>query len=448
MERIVVVGGGLAGCEAAWAAANRGIPVTLYEMRPVRFTPAHRTELLAELVCSNSFKSVSITNAHGLLKEEMRRLGSLVIACAEASAVPAGEALAVDSLRFSELVTRRIQEHPLIQVERREVTDIPDATACIIATGPLTSDALSHRLAELTGAEHLFFYDAIAPSVDADTIDRSKVFAASRYGKGEAAYLNCPLTESEYKAFREALLQAERVQPKDFEPMHLFEGCLPIEELAARSEMSMAYGPLKPVGLIDPRTGRRPFAVVQLRQENAEATIYGLVGFQTRLKYPEQKRVFRMIPGLEHAEFVRYGQMHRNTYLNSPKILGDDLRVRPELLPDSFRGKAVFLAGQIVGVEGYSESAAMGIVAGINAVRFIRGQQPARFPPETMIGALLQYVSGKAHPTVYPDGRFQPMNSNFGLLPAVEQVRRKQERHLAMARRALSAIDAVIASLD
>ncbi|MGC8833252.1 MAG: methylenetetrahydrofolate--tRNA-(uracil(54)-C(5))-methyltransferase (FADH(2)-oxidizing) TrmFO [Armatimonadota bacterium] len=448
MESIVVVGGGLAGCEAAWAAANRGIPVTLYEMRPIRFTPAHRTELLAELVCSNSFKSKSIANAHGLLKEEMRRLGSLIIACAEASAVPAGEALAVDSVRFAELVTRRIQEHPLIRVERREVTDIPNASACIIATGPLTSEALSLRLAELTGTEHLFFYDAIAPSVDADTIDRSKVFAASRYGRGEAAYLNCPLTESEYKAFREALLRAERVQPKDFEPMHLFEGCLPIEELAARSEMSMAYGPMKPVGLVDPRTGRRPFAVVQLRQENAEATVYGLVGFQTRLKYPEQKRVFRMIPGLERAEFVRYGQMHRNTYLDSPKILGDDLRVRPELLPNSFRGKAVFLAGQIVGVEGYSESAAMGIVAGINAVRFIKGQQPVHFPPETMIGALLQYVSGKAHPTVYPDGRFQPMNSNFGLLPTIAQIRRKQERHLAMVQRALSAIEAVAALLD
>lgn len=447
MCRVVVVGGGLAGCEAAWAAAQRGAEVTLFEMRPAKMTPAHRTGLLAELVCSNSLKSTSLSNAHGLLKAEMRRLGSLILACAEATAVPAGDALAVDVWRFAELVTRYVEAHPRISVVREEAVSLPDAPAAVIATGPLTSDALSAELARLAGDEHLYFYDAIAPTVDAETIDRTRVFAGSRYRKGDAAYLNCPMTEQEYHAFREELLAAERVDPKDFEPGHLFEGCLPIEELAERGPMSMAFGPMRPVGLVDPRTGRRPFAVVQLRQENAEATAYGMVGFQTRLKYPEQKRVFRMIPGLENAEFLRYGQMHRNTYVNSPRLLLPSLRLRPGIggVPAE---RAVFLAGQIVGVEGYVESAAAGIAAGINAVRVLKGL-PAFVPPaETMIGALLRYVAGQAHPTLYPEGRFQPMNSNFGLLPALAVRMSKRERYAQMARRALDALDAYLLSID
>jgi len=436
MEGVAIVGGGLAGSEAAWAAANMGVPVALIEMRPTKMTPAHRTGLLAELVCSNSLKSRLLTSAHGLLKEEMRRLGSLVVPCAEEAAVPAGEALAVDVTRFASAVTAKLEAHPLVSIVREEATDIPDAPAAVIATGPLTSDALSARLAALAGQQHLYFYDAIAPSVLAETIDRPKVFAASRYGKGDAAYLNCPMTEGEYSAFREALLSAERVEPRDFEPLHLFEGCLPIEELAARGPLAMAYGPLKPVGLVDPRTGRRPFAAVQLRQEDAEATVFGLVGFQTRLKYPEQKRVFRMIPGLEQAVFSRYGQMHRNTYLNSPQVLNECLQVK------EYRHGALFLAGQIVGVEGYTESAATGIIAGINAARAIRGQMPVAPPPQTMIGALLQYVAGQADPTRYPSGSFQPMNSNFGLLPPVTGRMKKEERHARAVQRALAAIDA------
>jgi len=446
MDRVVVVGGGLAGCEAAWAAAERGAQVVLIEMRPTKMTPAHRTGLLAELVCSNSLKSTALSNAHGLLKAEMRRLGSLILACAEAAAVPAGEALAVDVRRFAEQVTRRVEGHPQITVLREEACSLPDAPAVVIATGPLTSDIFSAELARLAGEEHLYFYDAIAPTVDAETIDRSRVFPGSRYSKGDAAYLNCPLTEREYHAFREELLKAQRVDPRDFEPSRLFEGCLPIEELAARSPMSMAYGPMKPVGLVDPRTGRRPFAVVQLRQENAEATAYGLVGFQTRLRYPEQKRVFRMIPGLENAEFLRYGQMHRNTYVNSPRLLLPSLQIRPDIGRVA-AGRVVFLAGQIVGVEGYAESAAAGIVAGINAVRALRGLPPFVPPPETMVGALLRYVAGEAHPTVYPGGRFQPMNSNFGLLPPLEARMGRRERCAAMARRALEALDAYLLSV-
>ncbi|MGQ9523620.1 MAG: methylenetetrahydrofolate--tRNA-(uracil(54)-C(5))-methyltransferase (FADH(2)-oxidizing) TrmFO [Armatimonadota bacterium] len=444
MCRVVVVGGGLAGCEAAWAAANRGAEVTLFEMRPTKMTPAHRTDLLAELVCSNSLKSTALTSAHGLLKAEMRRLGSLVLACAVETAVPAGEALAVDVVRFAGLVTKCIEGHPRITVVREEAVALPEAPAVVVATGPLTSDALSAELARLAGEEHLYFFDAIAPTVDGETIDRSRVFAGSRYSKGDPGYLNCPLTEQEYHAFREQLLKAERVNPRDFEPSHLFEGCLPIEELAARSPMSMAFGPMKPVGLVDPRTGRRPFAVVQLRQENAEATAYGLVGFQTRLKYAEQKRVFRMIPGLEHAEFLRYGQMHRNTYVNSPRLLLPSLEVRPEVL-DVGRKGSVLLSGQIVGVEGYAESAATGIIAGINAVRALKGQAPFLPPPETMIGALLHYVAGQAHPTLYPGKRFQPMNSNFGLLPPLGVRMGKRERYLAMSQRALQALDAYLA---
>lgn len=437
MEPVVVVGGGLAGSEAAWAAANAGAQVILYEMRPRCMTPAHRTGLFAELVCSNSFKSLLLTSAHGLLKEEMRAYGSLILECAREAAVPAGEALAVDVPVFAASVTRRIEAHPRIRVIREEVRSIPDAPAVVIATGPLTSEPLSRELAALAGSDHLYFYDALSASVEADSIDRHRVFAASRWDKGEADYLNCPMTETVYRAFRDELLTAEKVAMKDFEPMNLFEGCLPIEEMAARGELTMAFGPLKPVGLSDPRDGTRPFAVVQLRQENTEASVYGLVGFQTRLKFPEQKRVFSLIPGLEHATFVRYGQMHRNTYVDSPSLLGPDLRVKR----DGTRG-ALFLAGQIVGVEGYTESAASGIIAGRNAAGAARGEAAQVPPAETMIGALLRYVAGQLDPTFYPGGRFQPMNSTFGLLPPVAVRGGKKQRQAEKARRALAALEA------
>ncbi len=437
--RVTIVGGGLAGSEAAWQAAERGADVRLYEMRPHRGTPAHRTDYLAELVCSTSFKGKSPTTAHGLLKEEMRRLGSVLLPIADETAVPAGEALAVDVERFAARVTEVLSSHPHITVVREEVTDffmLSGASAVVIATGPLTSEALSARLAALTGDENLYFYDAIAPTLDADSLDRSILFAQSRYDKGDGVYLNCPLNREEYEAFREALLAAELAPMKAFEPINLFEGCLPIEELAARGELTMAYGPMKPVGLTDPRTGEQPFAVAQLRQENQEGSRFGLVGFQTRLKYPEQKRVFSMLPGLSSAEFVRYGQMHRNTYLDSPRLLEPSLRVKLERWPPD-SPFALFIAGQLCGVEGYMESAAAGIVAGAHAARHAMMLKDAVPPADTMIGALLQYVAGTAHETAYPGGRFQPMNSNFGLLPPVEgKKRKKADRILAKVERA------------
>ncbi|HEY3282180.1 MAG TPA: methylenetetrahydrofolate--tRNA-(uracil(54)-C(5))-methyltransferase (FADH(2)-oxidizing) TrmFO [Armatimonadota bacterium] len=442
MSEVVVVGGGLAGSEAAWQAAEAGADVTLYEMRPVRSTPAHQTGFLAELVCSNSFKGKSLTSAHGLLKAEMRRLGSVLLPCADETAVPAGEALAVDVPRFAELVTRKLESHPRVTVRREEVTELPRGT-CVIATGPLTSDALSARIAELAGGDHLYFYDAIAPSVAAESIDREVAFLESRWGKGEAAYLNCPMDEAEYTAFREALLGAELVAMKDFEPMHLFEGCLPIEELARRGELTMAYGPLKPVGLTDPRTGRRPFAVVQLRQENVEGSVFSLVGFQTRLRYPEQKRVFRLIPGLEGAEIARYGQMHRNTYLDSPRLLEPTLRLKSEHAPG--RDSPLFFAGQMVGVEGYLESAAMGLLAGRNAAGVSQGQEPLTLPEETMMGGLARYVCGLSSQELYPKGKFPPMNSNFGLLPPLESRTHKKDRPALQIERALQALDGMIA---
>ena len=439
-KTLVVVGGGLAGTEAAWAAAERGIEVLLYEMRPVKSTPAHKTGDLAELVCSNSFKGKSPTTAHGLLKQEMRRLGSLLLPIADASAVPAGEALAVDVPVFAAEVTRRVSGHPRIRVVREEAPAIPQGAVVVVATGPLTSESLSADLARLSGNDHLYFYDAISPTLDAETIDRSICFAQSRYDKGEGVYLNCPMSAEEYRAFIKTLLEAELAPMKDFEPMHLFEGCLPIEELAARGEETPAHGPMKPVGLIDPRTGRQSHAVVQLRQENQEGSRFGLVGFQTRLKYSEQKRVFRMIPGLQSAEFARYGQMHRNTYLNSPRLLDASLRVRQEKWP----GAALFVAGQLCGVEGYMESAAVGMVAGVNAARVLHGLQPAVPPAETMVGSLLRYVSGEAHPTAYPNGRFQPMNSNFGLMTPIEGKLKKADRIAAKVERARTAMAAFL----
>lgn len=423
---VTVVGAGLAGSEAAWQIARQGVRVRLYEMRPRKQTPAHHTDKFAELVCSNSLRANELTNAVGILKEEMRQLDSVIIRSADACAVPAGSALAVDRDAFAQRVTDAITGHPLIEVIREEVTEIPDGIV-VIATGPLTSPALSEKLRELTGEEYLYFYDAAAPIVERDSIDFSKVFFASRYGKGEAAYINCPMTKEEFDRFYEALVTAETVPLKEFEKAIYFEGCMPIEVMAKRGKDTIRFGPMKPVGLVDPRTGTEPYAVVQLRQDNAAGTLYNIVGFQTHLKWGEQKRIIRMIPGLENAEIVRYGVMHRNTYLNSPKLL------RPTY---QFKGRDnLFFAGQITGVEGYVESAASGLIAGINAGRLARGLKPVVFPPETAMGSMARYIT-EADPR-----NFQPMNANFGLFPPLAQkVRDKRARNLAHAERALAAI--------
>ena len=440
-DRLVVVGGGLAGCEAAWQAAQCGVPVILYEMRPARPSPAHATDRLAELVCSNSFGARATDRALGLLKEDLRRLGSLIIAVAEASALPAGGALAVDRDRFAAAVTAAIESHPLIELRREEVIALPAGPA-IIASGPLTSDALAEALTQITGAEHLHFFDAMAPIVAVETVNTAIAFRASRYGRGEQAdgdYLNCPLTEAEYDRFREALLAAETAPVRDFEreDRRFFEACLPIEVLAARGRGALLYGPLRPVGLIDPRTGRRPFAVVQLRQDNQAATLYNLVGFQTNLRWPEQARVLRLIPGLERAEFVRFGQMHRNTFVNSPRLLDASLRLRAA---DDRRRAPLWLAGQITGTEGYVGSTLSGLVAGLNAVCHLRGLPPLALPPTTLSGALLRYIVSA------DSGEFQPMKANFGLLPPLETpVRHKRERYQAYARRALADLEPVVA---
>lgn len=428
---IRVIGGGLAGVEAAWQIASAGLDVHLYEMRPNKETPVHQTGMLAELVCSNSLKSNLLTNGAGILKEEMRLLGSVTMECAAEHRVPAGEALAVDRERFAECVTDRLSSMPNVTLIREEVTEIPTDGITIIASGPLTSDALAKNIAELTGSDYLYFYDAVAPTITVDSIDFDKVYRASRYGKGEAAYINCPFNEAEYNAFWEALVSAERAPVAEFESMKFFEGCMPVEELASRGQKTLSFGPMKPVGLDDPKTGRWPHAVLQLRQENAEGTLWGLVGFQTRLKWGEQQRVFRMIPGLENAEFVRYGVMHRNTYIESPKLLLPTLQMREH--PN------IFFAGQITGVEGYVESAAMGILAGINATRLVKGEELLIPPKETMIGALADYISSPE------TEKFQPMNSNFGILPKIEpKIRDKKERYKAMSDRALEALKKTI----
>ncbi len=439
---LVIIGGGLAGSDAAWQAALEGVRVALFEMRPVRPTPAHHTDRLAELVCSNSFKSNQPGTAAWMLKEEMRRLGSLVIQAADEHAVPSGGALSVDRDAFSEAVTRALDEHALVTLVREEVTELPEGVPVIVATGPLTSDALVSKIAALTGERELYFYDAASPIIEAESINHEVVFEASRYGKGDGGYLNCPLNEAEYHSLREEILGAQLVPLKDFEPVKLFEGCLPVEELARRGELTLAYGPLKPVGLTDPRTGRRPFAVVQLRQENRAATLYSMVGFQTRLNWNEQRRVFRMIPGLENAEFVRLGVMHRNTYLHSPELLEPTMALREAVRERADRAAPVYFAGQITGVEGYGESAASGMLAGINAARALRGCSPLVLPPETMIGALAEYV---AHG---PAQNFQPMNSNLGLLPPfAERIRPKDRRHQMLVERGLAAMDLIVADL-
>lgn len=422
---VSVIGAGLAGCEAAWQIAQRGIPVTLYEMKPVRYSPAHHYEGFAELVCSNSLKASRISSASGLLKEEMRRLGSLVIRCAEETAVPAGGALAVDRYRFSDLMTGAIKEHPLITVCHQEVTHIPQGPV-VIASGPLTSDGLSQAIQTLLGEAYLSFFDAASPIVSFESVDMDKAFFAARYGKGEDDYINCPMDKEEYERFHQALIQAESVELKGFEEegFRVYEGCMPVEVLAKRGSDSIRFGPLKPVGLRDPRTGHRPWAVVQLRAENSEKTLYNLVGFQTNLRFPEQKRVFSLIPGLENAEFVRYGVMHRNTFLNSPKLLEGTYRLRKD--------PRIYFAGQMTGVEGYIESAASGILAGINMAMDLQNKSPLILPRDTMMGALSWHISDSTATD------FQPMGSNMGLLPACEQrIKDKNERYLTVANRAL-----------
>lgn len=421
-----VIGAGLAGSEAAWQIAKQGVQVHLYEMRPVKQTPAHHTEQFAELVCSNSLRANQLTNAVGVLKEEMRKLDSVIIRAADECAVPAGGALAVDRHEFAANVTKYVQEHPNIIVHREEVTAIPEGLT-IIATGPLTSDALSAQLKELTGEEYLYFYDAAAPIIEKESINMDKVFLASRYDKGEAAYLNCPMNEEEFEAFSEALLTAESVPLKEFEKEIFFEGCMPIEVMIKRGKQTVLFGPMKPVGLVDPRTGKQPFAAVQLRQDNAAGTLYNIVGFQTHLKWGDQKKVIQMIPGLEQAEIVRYGVMHRNTFINSPRLLKATYQ---------YQGRdTLFFAGQMTGVEGYVESAASGLVAGMNAGRAARGLDPITFPPETAIGSLSHYI------TSTNASNFQPMNVNFGLLaPLGKRIKNKQERNLALAERALTTI--------
>ena len=426
--KVAVIGAGLAGSEAAWQLARRAIPVDLFEMRPQRMTEAHRTGDCAELVCSNSFKSTAEQNAHGLLKAELALQGSLALQCARESAVPAGQALAVDRDLFSRAVTGRITAHPLIRLAREEALALDPLLAryalVIVATGPLTSDALSGELAARFGAGHLAFYDAISPVVMADSIDRGVAFAASRYGKGEADYLNCPLSEAEYRAFVEAIAQAEKVPLHAFESLRPFEGCLPIEVMVERGPLTLAFGPMKPVGLTDPRTGKRPFAVVQLRQENRRATMYSLVGFQTKMTWPEQRRIFRTIPGLEQAEFARLGSLHRNTFIESPRLLDADLGWRED--------PRLIFAGQITGVEGYMESTAMGLYAGKRAAFRVMGRRVARPSPETMTGALVRYV------TETPLAGFQPMNASFGLLDPAPPHLNKGERKAFLARRALA----------
>lgn len=425
MNRVVtVVGGGLAGSEAAWQIARQGGKARLYEMRPGRNTPAHRTDRLAEIVCSNSLKSDQPYNASWLLKEELRRLGSILIQVADSVRVPAGGALAVDRERFSARVTEVISGEPNIEIVREEVAGIPKEGIVIVASGPLTSPPLSESIRAFCGAEHLYFYDAISPIVDAETIDRAKVYRASRYGKASGDYLNCPMDPDQYDAFYRALAAAESVAIHEFEEARYFESCLPIEELARRGRDTLRFGPMRPVGLDDPASGRMPYAVVQLRQEDLMQSSYNIVGFQNHLKFPDQKRIFRMIPGLENAEFLRLGQIHRNTYINAPQTLLPTMAARSD--------HRVFFAGQLAGTEGYIENVASGLVAGINAVRRLRGEEPLVMPAETAIGALCRYVST-------PQKHFAPMNINFGLLPPIDAPRRtgKTERQRLLCERAL-----------
>ncbi|NMB30834.1 MAG: methylenetetrahydrofolate--tRNA-(uracil(54)-C(5))-methyltransferase (FADH(2)-oxidizing) TrmFO [Clostridiales bacterium] len=426
-----VIGAGLAGCEAAWILAESGLDVDLYEMKPIKFSPAHSYNGYAELVCSNSLKAARISSAAGLLKEEMRMLGSLLLTCADKCTVPAGGALAVDREVFSDLVTQRIKAHPRINIITQEVNKIPKSNT-IVATGPLTSDSLAHEIKKLCG-NMLSFFDAAAPIVSYDSLNFDKIFLASRYGKGDADYINCPMDKDEYQEFYEELINGELAPLKEFEKENfkVYEGCMPIESLAKRGVDSIRFGPLKPVGLTDPNTGKRPYAVVQLRRENDEGTLYNMVGFQTNLKFGEQKRIFSLIPGLEDAEYMRYGVMHRNTFINSPSLLNEDFSLREH--------DNIYFAGQISGVEGYMESAASGIVAGLSLARRLSKKPPITYPQTTMIGALTRYISS------YKGGDFQPMGSNMGIIPALdEHIRDKQVKYQKLADRALADLREVL----
>ncbi len=424
-----IIGGGLAGCEAAWQAAQRGIKVALYEMKPTTFSPAHTNENLCELVCSNSLKGNGLDNACGLLKEEMRRMDSLVISCADETKVPAGGALAVDRDRFAALVTERIKEHPNIRIVNETVEDIDTNKYTIVATGPLTHGRLTESIAKLTGQDSLFFFDAAAPVVTRESINEEKTYLAARYNKGTADYINCPMEKDEYEAFYNALITAERAPlHENVENVKVFEGCMPVEIMAQRGEETLCFGPLKPKGLPNPKTGREPYAVLQLRRDNTEGTLYNLVGFQTNLKFGEQKRVFSMIPGLENAEFVRYGVMHRNTYINSPLVLNSDYSL--------IKYPKVFFAGQITGVEGYVESASSGMIAGINAAKKILGKESVVFPASTSSGALIKYITDRENK------KFQPMNANFGIIEWERvKIKNKKERYEYISSLALSALE-------
>lgn len=423
-DYINIIGGGLAGCEAAYQISKHGINVRLYEMKPTKYSPAHSNSNLAEIVCSNSFKSNLLTNACGLLKEELRMLDSLLIKIADETSVPAGQALAVDREEFSRKVTEYMENLDNVEIIKEEVTEIPDDAVTIIATGPLTSDVLFEKISKLVENNELHFYDAAAPIIEKSSVDMNIAFIGDRYGKGEADYINLPMNKEEYENFWNELVNAEVVELHSFERREIFEGCMPVEVMAKRGIDTLRYGPLKPVGFDDPRTGRRPYALVQLRQDNSVGSLYNMVGFQTNLKFGEQKRLFSMIPGLQNAEFVKYGVMHRNTYINSTQILNNVCQMKDN--------ENVFFAGQITGVEGYVESIASGLLAGINAVRYMRNEGKIVFPVETMIGALTDYIST-------PNEKFQPMNANFGILPKLpEKIRDKQERYKKLSDRAIS----------
>ena len=430
IEHVNVIGGGLAGCEAAYQIAKRGIKVKLYEMKPVKFSPAHSNENLAEIVCSNSFKSNLLTNACGLLKEELRMLDSLLIRIADENSVPAGQALAVDREIFAQRITEKIEENPNIEIVKKEVTEINLDEINIIATGPLTSDELFKNISKIIGNEELHFYDAAAPIIEKDSIDMNIAFIGDRYGKGEADYINLPMNKEEYESFWNELVNAEIVELHEFEKREIFEGCMPVEVMAKRGIDTLRYGPLKPVGFDDPRTGKRPYALVQLRQDNTAGTIYNMVGFQTNLKFVEQKTIFSMIPGLENADFVKYGVMHRNTFINSSKLLDSTFRMK--------NSKNIFFAGQITGVEGYVESIASGLIAGINVANQILKKDSLTFPNDTMIGALCNYISTE-------NEKFQPMNANFGILPKLPiKIKDKQERYKKLADNSISKMKMIL----
>lgn len=426
MKKVIIVGAGMAGSEAAWQVAQRGIKVDLYEMRPEKSTPAHKTEKFAELVCSNSLRGAGLENAVGLLKEEMRQLNSIIMESADINRVPAGGALAVDREGFSQYITDKVKNHPNVTVINKEIETIPqeDDAIIIIASGPLTSEVLAKSIGELTGQDYFYFYDAAAPLISKESIDMSKAYRASRYGKGTADYINCPMDKEEYEKFWQELTTAELAPIKEFEKAKFFEGCMPVEEMARRGIDTLLYGPLKPVGLEDPKTGKRPYAVVQLRQDNAADSLYNIVGFQTHLKWPEQKRVFGLIPGLENAEFVRYGVMHRNTFINSPELLRPTLQYKDK--------DDLLFAGQMTGVEGYIESAASGLVAGVNAAYLAKGENPVIFPEQTAHGSMCKYITSAVAK------HFQPMNANFGLMPPLEErIRDKKLKKQKIAERAL-----------